>query len=115
MARPVPERIVKQRTDWWRGYKVWIAIHWTLSGFATVSAALAASVTGYATIFGIVAAGASALLGVGNPYRRASGFSRACRVLNQACITFELDDTIPVETLIKAHEEGERIIEKSEE
>jgi hypothetical protein len=114
-TRPLPELIVKQRADWWRGYVVWVAIHWTFSAVATVSAALAAALPGSAKVFGIVATAASALIGVGNPYRHASGFSRAHRRLNQACLAYECDEKVSVETLLTAHEEGEQIIEKTEE
>jgi hypothetical protein len=114
MARPLPEQITKARVDWWRAYKVWIAIHWTLSAFAVIFAALAAAITSHAAVFGIIAATSSSLIGLGNPYQRANAFMRAYRRLNNACIKFECDDSVTLEILLKTHDEGELLIEASE-
>src|SRR5437868_11965200 len=114
MPRQLPEPILEAKKDWWRGYKVWIAIHWTLSAFATVGAALAPALPSHAQVFGIIAAASSSLIGLGNPYRRANGFSRAHRILGHACIEFETDETVLVQALLQAHKEGDQIIEAAE-
>src|ERR1700730_3634618 len=114
MARAIPEQIVKQRRSWWNGFRIWIAIHWVLTFVATVSAALAAAFTEQAKIFGVIAAAASALIGAANPYKRANGFERAHRQLNNACIAFECNDAFSMEALLKANDGGEAVIEESE-
>jgi hypothetical protein len=114
MARSLPVQFVKARADWWRAYKIWIAIHWTLSAFAVIFAALAAAITNHAAIFGIIAATSSSLIGLGNPYQRANAFMRACRRLGKVCLAYECDDSVPLASLLKVHEEGEQIIEASE-
>lgn len=114
MARLIPDHIQHQRTAWWRGHVSWVTIHWTLSALATLSAALAAAITSQAQIFEVIAASASSLIRVANPYRRSRSFARAHRLLSKAIIAYECDDNFPIQALLKAHDEGEEIIDASE-
>jgi len=114
MARPIPEKIHKARMGWWRAYVVWITIHWMLTATAIITASLAAAFIDQAKIFGVIAAASSALIGTANPYKRATGFECAHRKLNNGCIAFECNESFSIQDLIKAHDEGEVIIEASE-
>ncbi len=109
----VPRNILAQRRGWWNAYKIWVSIRWVLTLLATVFASLAAAFSQYASFFGVVAAGASALLGASHPGRRAGGFMRAYRRLNNACIAFE-NDRLTIDELLKVHSEAEMFIEGSE-
>ena len=93
---------------------MWIIVHWTLTATATIFAALAAAFIDQAKIYGVVAAASSALIGAANPYKRATGFERAHRMLNNACVAYECNESFPMEDLIKAHNDSEAIIEASE-
>src|ERR1700694_2151200 len=99
-SRAVPEHFIQQQANWWRAYKVWVSLQWTLGALATVSAAMAAALTRYASTFGLVAAASSAIVGVGNPQRYA--YSRAHRLLSNARVAFECDDSVSIDTLVKA-------------
>lgn len=112
--RPVPEHFVQQRKDWWRAYKIWIAIHWLLSAAATIAAVLAAALKEYAPIFGSIAAVASALIGVGYPQRQSVAYSRAHRRLNRAYVAYQHDEKVTVHALLRGQNEGEKIIEGAE-
>ncbi|MFH1021808.1 MAG: hypothetical protein V1809_00290 [Planctomycetota bacterium] len=121
MARDLPESIDRQRELWWRAWFIWQTWHYTLGGLGAVSGAVVAvssqipGMVRWVPFLGLLSAITSGLLLFLNANKQATGFMKAYRRLNTACVRFVSDETYPLQNLLKIHEEGVTIIERSED
>lgn len=116
-----PERLTRLRDAWYRFMTNWRVLHYSLgiggTVFATAVAAQPALLKSVPYLLDSLAWLSAACIGVlttSRPHSRANAYAAAWRLLNDAINRYVIDPGYPVESMLQAATEGEKLIQASD-
>ncbi len=120
-GRTLPEEISQLHSAWDWYFRTWRVVQYCLGIGGAISAITVASQPKFLSavphlmdVLAWISAICITLITFLMPSRRANAYVNAWRLLTDACNRYKLDDTYPVQELLNAVREGEKIIAASD-